>query len=643
SRAIEDGYTKLPYALSRKDLDIKNLDYEDIDKLMISDGIKHHENIKTDLLTYANRNNFRYVKPFVLIVCRNTSHAEKIKNYISSNEFYNSYYQNKVLIIHSNLQGKEKESNIQLLLNVEDNENPIEIVIHVNILKEGWDVNNLYTIIPLRTAASTVLREQTIGRGLRLPYGYQTGNLNIDSLVITAHDKFEEIINEAQNPSSLLKRDRIIFSDDEEENQAMAIDSNYTLFTYSRNTNFYHNHPTIKRTKENETILESLNYKIEETIDEYNIDIRSGLMTAEEISEETNNKLKNNEDLAILNEKSKGIFQNWAVTETKKRIYEKIDNTIPIPQISVKEDNETDCYFKDFDLNLDDFKYTPIKMEIEYLNLLDPTERRLIEEKGVDFAIKDPFKSIFQEVIKEPEIDYQRDYKLIAKLIRSFIEHLHLNYNLEEIKNIVLFNKRDISNKIYNQMMLNFYKKEKATLLEEISHISTHILPHHYSAQKNKIRSLYNYNSSHSDIAINKIIFKDFKKALHPKYKFDSNPERLFAIICENDNDVEKWMRTAPRQFNLTYGNRNKKYVPDFVVESKKYYYLVEIKGEDRIEDTDVLLKKKRAIKYCEIASAYSVARQLKPWRHLFIPAKKVNISSSFESLTNKFVQDSNY
>lgn len=50
----------------------------------------------------------------------------------------------------------------------------MEIVIHVNMLKEGWDVNNLYTIVPLRTAASKILREQMVGRGLRLPYGERT-------------------------------------------------------------------------------------------------------------------------------------------------------------------------------------------------------------------------------------------------------------------------------------------------------------------------------------------------------------------------------------------------------------------------------------------------------------------------------------
>src|SRR5260370_17061824 len=77
-----------------------------------------------------------------------------------------------------------------------------EIVIHVNKLKEGWDVTNLYTIVPLRASASDILTEQTLGRGLRLPYGQRTGEEAIDTLTVIAHDRFDEIIKKAKSPGS---------------------------------------------------------------------------------------------------------------------------------------------------------------------------------------------------------------------------------------------------------------------------------------------------------------------------------------------------------------------------------------------------------------------------------------------------------
>ncbi len=91
---------------------------------------------------------------------------------------------------------------IERLLKVEQPDEPTEIVIHVNMLKEGWDVTNLYTIVPLRAANARMLIEQTIGRGLRLPYGKRTGVTAVDRLSIVAHDRFQEIVDEANRPES---------------------------------------------------------------------------------------------------------------------------------------------------------------------------------------------------------------------------------------------------------------------------------------------------------------------------------------------------------------------------------------------------------------------------------------------------------
>ena len=87
---------------------------------------------------------------------------------------------------------------------------PTEIVIHVNMLKEGWDVTNLYTIVPLRAANARMLIEQSIGRGLRLPYGKRTGVAAVDRLNIVAHDKFQEIIDEANRPDSPIRLQQVI-------------------------------------------------------------------------------------------------------------------------------------------------------------------------------------------------------------------------------------------------------------------------------------------------------------------------------------------------------------------------------------------------------------------------------------------------
>ncbi len=104
----------------------------------------------------------------MLVVAKDTTHASELLREIEAVEFFEGRYKGRVITVHSNQSGEEKDETVQQFLSVEDPANPTEIVIHVNMLKEGWDVTNLYTIVPLRAANSRTLVEQSIGRGLRL-------------------------------------------------------------------------------------------------------------------------------------------------------------------------------------------------------------------------------------------------------------------------------------------------------------------------------------------------------------------------------------------------------------------------------------------------------------------------------------------
>ncbi|MDR4496016.1 MAG: hypothetical protein R3B74_16690 [Nitrospirales bacterium] len=66
--------------------------------------------------------------------------------------------------------GAEEEDMINRLLKVEHTEEPTEIVIHVNMLKEGWKCDQPLYDRPLACGQRADLIEQSIGRELRLPY-----------------------------------------------------------------------------------------------------------------------------------------------------------------------------------------------------------------------------------------------------------------------------------------------------------------------------------------------------------------------------------------------------------------------------------------------------------------------------------------
>ena len=90
---------------------------------------------------------------------------------IQSDGFFEGRYKDRSSRSTRARPAPKKDEMVERLLTVEHTDEPTEIVIHVNMLKEGWDVTNLYTIVPLRAANARTLIEQSIGRGLRLPYG----------------------------------------------------------------------------------------------------------------------------------------------------------------------------------------------------------------------------------------------------------------------------------------------------------------------------------------------------------------------------------------------------------------------------------------------------------------------------------------
>lgn len=165
----------------------------------------------------------------MLVIARDTTHADLLKTKIESNDFFDGRYREKVIQVDSSKTGAEEEEMINRLLKVEHGDEPTEIVIHVNMLKEGWDVTNLYTIVPLRAANARIPIEQSIGRGLRLPYGKRVGVTAVDRLNIVAHDKFQEIVDEANRPDSQIRMQTVVLDPDEIEKKTRTVISPSTL------------------------------------------------------------------------------------------------------------------------------------------------------------------------------------------------------------------------------------------------------------------------------------------------------------------------------------------------------------------------------------------------------------------------------
>lgn len=125
-----------------------------------------------------NQNKYRRIKPLSILVTRDITNAKRLTEnlieFLSTKKFLpREEVEKKVLIVTS---AQEHKANAARLKSVDDKDDPIEWIVSVSMLTEGWDVNNVFQIVPWEDRAfnSKLLIAQVLGRGLRVPPEYQT-------------------------------------------------------------------------------------------------------------------------------------------------------------------------------------------------------------------------------------------------------------------------------------------------------------------------------------------------------------------------------------------------------------------------------------------------------------------------------------
>ncbi|MFH1950917.1 MAG: type III restriction endonuclease subunit R, partial [Pseudomonadota bacterium] len=131
---------------------------------------------------------------------------------------------------------------------------------------------------------------------------------------------------------------------------------------------------------------------------------------------------------------------------------------------------------------------------------------------------------------------------------------------------------------------------------------------------------------------ITNMLFGGFQKCLYSAQKFDSDPERRFAVILENDEDVLKWFKPAKGDFQIHYSH-DESYEPDFVVETATGKFLCEPKRASEVSDDVVQSKADAAAVWCEHATVHAKTYGGKPWTYLLIPHDQVSEQMSLAGL----------
>jgi type III restriction enzyme len=624
ARAMEDGFVKEPAVVTQRNFDARAHTTEEIEKTKLEDGVRLHETTKVELLTYARENGVNPVKPFMLVIARDTTHAGQLLSLLESEAFYEGRYSGKVIQVDSSRTGAEEEEMITRLLAVESVDEPTEIVIHVNMLKEGWDVTNLYTIVPLRAANARTLIEQSIGRGLRLPYGKRTGVAAVDRLNIVAHDRFQEIIDEANRGDSPIRLKQVILE------APSADDRKYSVQVESRASTrlglsgwaVLEVGPTpvpvftTEAEKQVARVVLEVIGKCESRPDL--VPTSAALLTPEvqkQISAEVAARLRPSQGnlLADADASTPTVDISMVVAKTAAIVAQQ---TIDIPRITVDPTGEVTTGFHPFTLDVGQLHLQPGQREIVGQMLRTNEQFTLAGEIGI--KEQRPEDYIVHALIDFDDIDYFTHSELLYDLAGQMVKHLRSYLSESEAVSVLDRDRRLIAREIHAQMMAHFW--ESATHYEaQVSRGFTELKPCNYTAIAGQ--PVQNYRETVTDLSrIKQMLFGGFAKCLYPLQRFDSDTERRFAVILERD--ALKWFKPAKGQFQIYYkvGTEQPEYVPDFVVETATAILIAETKAKAEVSTQEVQAKAAAAMRWCRYASEHAAGVGSKPWKYLLIP-----------------------
>ena len=600
-----------------------SIEFPIIERLKLMDGMFLHERKKARLEEFCQTRNFPAVKPFVLVSTKDTDHAKQVRSVMESAAFFGGRYAGKVIEIHSKQSGEESDENVAKLLSVENSTNAIEVVIHVNMLKEGWDVKNLYTIIPLRASVSEILTEQTIGRGLRLPFPvtekevaeFNESDPDIVELEIVSHDRYEEIVKEAKN--SNLFRVKALTERDFKPLKTLQVPS---LFPVEVNLALR----TAKQEFAGITSQELANdpKKLEQVVEQV---AQKQLALIEAQRQEQAAAVAAEPAQGEIFKPSEKPVEKFDAEKFKQDLKEKLrveirrfaDKNIDIPRIT------TIVNTKEVRL---DFTAKPkltglelVEQKLRASNLATGQERT--DETVEVLEIAEPRNFLAGRLLQELEELTFVDKDFVLKAVDEYLAGLGKEEG--ELRKLIHLYRVPILEDLETQIRANIKAEAQVEHIVADGFIVFGGFTKTVFAEGGTL-PLREQISQASEIK--RYIFTGLTKCLFDCAAFDSTPEKTLAGIMEDDKAVIKWLRPPVDQLPIYYAGRP--YNPDFVAETETRKYLLETKDRKAISEGDVLAKAKAAIKWCEAASK---ADKQKPWEYKLIPDDAVIRTNDFK------------
>jgi len=656
--AIRDGYVKEPAVATRENFDSTAYSEPQLERLKLEDGIRLHEATKVELQTYARQRTQPEqravpVKPFMLVVAQSTEHAEALVQLMQQPDFFEGRYKGRVITVHSNQRGQEADEVVQSLLRVESPDEPTEVVVHVDKLKEGWDVTNLYTIVPLRAANARNLVEQTIGRGLRLPYGRRTGVPTVDRLTIVSHDRFQEIVDAANDPNWIIRQTIVLGRDvpltpkTAVTVQPIALAALLTPAVLSGSGGGTEaatdEAPAVVTSPHTHDVAQVTLAGIEQVKRQLGVAQVPNVEALQrpEVRAAVVSYVAENLPAYQLSTQARQAMLDFApptasdiVAFTNRVIDAVAQSTISLPRIIVVPTGEVTSGFRDFDLDATGIAYQPVQESI-LVEHLQSGQRHRMTAGGTGARETRPADYVVRELLDYHDISYDDHADLLYKLAEQLVEHLH-SYLLDEaaVENVLQYYGRPLGQFVHAQMNRHFQSRATGYTAQVTQGFET---PRSLNYTEATGQTAQHFRAPVDQPArIRELSFTGFGKCLYPVQKFDSDTERQFASLLEQDSEVLRWFRPVPDQIQI-FLEGGGRYQPDFIVETTIGKVLCETKRRDVLDTPEVQAKKQAAQTWCQHATAHEQQHGGKAWQYLLVPHDDVRANYTLAGLLARY------
>jgi type III restriction enzyme len=568
--AIADAIVKTPVIVGRKD------DRTD-PETKLGDGIRLLELKRRVTERYAEETGAEPLNPVMLVVAQTIEDADHYAELIREDSFFGGAYADSVLVVHSDA----PDEALKELEKVEDTTSPVRIIISVGMLKEGWDVKNVYVIASMRSSVSEMLTEQTLGRGLRLPFGAYTGMEILDTLEVLAHERYEDLLKKAGviNEAFIDVRTRAVMRLDAEGRQVATVE---------------------------ETRVETPVGGTDGTEPQGPDPDRPGALVS---SVETRSAAVEREAAALQTELAPR--SDLPALEIPRLVMRNLESPFSLSDIVDLDPFRKAGQSLAAD-PIEELRRTTVSARIiEGADGLRQTE--LVTAPAVDriespaslLPMEDAVQQLLDRILSSPMVPARKTERAAAgPIVDAFLEGL--GGKAQELLSGYLDRAAGRLISLIAEQQRRFAGKPR---FDEV----TEIVPF------NPVRTARSLVSSDRAGAFKRgAAYKGWKKSMYAQVWFDSSTERNVANILDEANEVEFWVRLHRGDLPILWSSGNGWYNPDFiVVETDGSHWVVEVKMDKEVQTTTVQEKREAAQRWANYVSAD--AKVGKKWAYLLV------------------------